>query len=38
MCFKENYRVIQQGYFILFFLFVFYHQGYDDLNGFLYRD
>lgn len=36
MCFKENYCVIQQGYFILFFFS--YHQGYDDLNGFLDRD
>lgn len=40
MCFKENYCVIQQGYFIsfyvcLFFVFLFfsYHQGYVDLNG-----
>lgn len=35
MCFKENYCVIQQGYFISFFS---YHQGYVDLNGILHRD
>lgn len=33
MCFKENYCVIQQGYFISFFFS--YHQGYVDLNGIL---
>lgn len=38
MCFKENYCVIQQGYFIslfvcLLFVFFSYHQGYVDLNG-----
>lgn len=33
MCFKENYCMIQQGSFILF-----YHQRYADLNGFVDRN
>lgn len=36
MCFKENYCVIQQGYFIL--LFSPYHQEYVHLNDFLDRN
>lgn len=36
MCFKENYYVIQQGYFILFFSP--YYQEYVDLNDFLDRN
>lgn len=35
MCFKENYCMVQQGYFIILFL---YHHGYVDSNGFLDRN